>query len=436
MRGLQRFLSDFQSSSCPKAEAACVRRELAHIRTKLQSSPKLDGYQRKKYLAKLVFMHIQGYHIDVGFMEALSLASSMRDSEKQMVCHPHSRQGYLALTMLVHERSDARALVIETLRRDLASLRESHTCLALHALATIGTLEMAEELGESVLQLLVSATSAPAVTRKAALTLLHLVRKDPHCVNLWEWLDRIALLLQSHDYGVAQSVAALVTELARISPEACTLCYAPAVEQLHRIVTMGLQDERHIYHHVPVPWLQIKLLSLLQQLPPPDDAQIQGLLQQCLQHLLRPEPLQRPMVDVAESHARYAIYFEAVRLAMHLDTTSILVARAAVHLGRLLHSEQTNVRYLALETLTQLAHTLTSLDPLRLHLDTIVETLRDPDTSVCRRALELLYALCEEANAHKIVAQLLEYMPTAEASLRQDMALKVSLLVEIVRMSH
>ena len=85
MRGLHRFLTELQSAASPEAEDACVRRELAHIRAKLQTSPKLDGYQRRKYLAKLVFMHIQGYRVDVGLIEAVSLTASLRDSEKQMV---------------------------------------------------------------------------------------------------------------------------------------------------------------------------------------------------------------------------------------------------------------------------------------------------------------------------------------------------------------
>jgi len=85
MRGLHQFLTELQSATSPEAEDACVRRELAHIRAKLQSSPKLDGYHRKKYLAKLVFMHIQGYRVDFGIMEAVSLTASMRDSEKQIV---------------------------------------------------------------------------------------------------------------------------------------------------------------------------------------------------------------------------------------------------------------------------------------------------------------------------------------------------------------
>ena len=49
----------------------------------------LDGYQKKKYLAKVVFTYILGYKVDVGHMEAVNLISSQKYSEKQIV-RPHS----------------------------------------------------------------------------------------------------------------------------------------------------------------------------------------------------------------------------------------------------------------------------------------------------------------------------------------------------------
>lgn len=45
----------------------------------------LDGYQKKKYLAKVVFTYILGYKVDVGHMEAVNLISSSKYSEKQIV---------------------------------------------------------------------------------------------------------------------------------------------------------------------------------------------------------------------------------------------------------------------------------------------------------------------------------------------------------------
>jgi AP-2 complex subunit alpha len=61
-----------------------VNKELANIRSKFKE-PKLDGYQKKKYVAKLLYMYILGYEIDFGHMEAVNLLSSQKYSEKQLV---------------------------------------------------------------------------------------------------------------------------------------------------------------------------------------------------------------------------------------------------------------------------------------------------------------------------------------------------------------
>ena len=57
---------------------------MAHIRQKFKEG-NLDGYQKKKYLAKVVFTYILGYKVDVGHMEAVNLISSQKYSEKQIV---------------------------------------------------------------------------------------------------------------------------------------------------------------------------------------------------------------------------------------------------------------------------------------------------------------------------------------------------------------
>jgi hypothetical protein len=53
----------------------------------------LDGYQKKKYLAKVIFTYILGYKVDTGHMEAVNLISSNKYSEKQIVSF--GRSSYL-----------------------------------------------------------------------------------------------------------------------------------------------------------------------------------------------------------------------------------------------------------------------------------------------------------------------------------------------------
>lgn len=51
----------------------------------LPTEGQLDGYQRRKYLAKIIFTYILGYNVDIGHMEAVNLISSPKYSEKQIV---------------------------------------------------------------------------------------------------------------------------------------------------------------------------------------------------------------------------------------------------------------------------------------------------------------------------------------------------------------
>lgn len=45
----------------------------------------MDGYTRKKCVAKILYMYVLGYEPDFGYAEALRLLSSKKFSEKQMV---------------------------------------------------------------------------------------------------------------------------------------------------------------------------------------------------------------------------------------------------------------------------------------------------------------------------------------------------------------
>jgi AP-2 complex subunit alpha len=65
-------------------------------------------------------------------------------------------QGYLAVTLLMHENSDFLRLVVNSIRKDLDANNEIDNCLALHAIANVGGSEMAEALAEDVHRLLIS----------------------------------------------------------------------------------------------------------------------------------------------------------------------------------------------------------------------------------------------------------------------------------------
>ena len=111
-----------------------VAKELAHIRTTFKTEKKLDGYDRKKYVAKLLYIHLLGYEVDFGHMEALHLLSSPNYQEKQIVSRAKLgwlfvltrlrcfvEKGYMTLGILLHENHDLIPLIVNSCKVDLDS---------------------------------------------------------------------------------------------------------------------------------------------------------------------------------------------------------------------------------------------------------------------------------------------------------------------------
>ena len=134
--------------------------------------------------------------------------------------------------------------------------------------------------------------------------------------------------------------------------------------------------------------------------------------------------------NVQHNNAQNAVLFEAIALAIHLDTNSNLVTNATVLLARFISSKETNVRYLGLDTMAHLAGRTESLDPIKKHQSTIILSLRDKDISVRRRALDLLFSMCDVDNSELIVGELLRYLKVADYALREEMVLKIAILTE------
>jgi len=112
-----------------------------------------------------------------------------------------------------------------------------------------------------------SRASKSFVKKKAALTLLRLYRKYPEIVQN-EWAERIIALMDDQDLGVTLSVTSLVLALAQDNPEAYKGSYVKAAHRLKRVVVDSEYTQDYIYYKVPCPWIQVKLLRLLQYYPP------------------------------------------------------------------------------------------------------------------------------------------------------------------------
>ncbi|KAI5934922.1 AP-2 complex subunit alpha-2 [Manis javanica] len=424
MRGLAVFISDIRNCKSKEAEIKRINKELANIRSKFKGDKALDGYSKKKYVCKLLFIFLLGHDIDFGHMEAVNLLSSNRYTEKQI--------GYLFISVLVNSNSELIRLINNAIKNDLASRNPTFMGLALHCIANVGSREMAEAFAGEIPKTLVAGDTMDSVKQSAALCLLRLYRASPDLVPMGDWTSRVVHLLNDQHLGVVTAATSLITTLAQKNPEEFKTSVSLAVSRLSRIVTSASTDlQDYTYYFVPAPWLSVKLLRLLQCYPPPEDPAVRGRLTECLETILNKAQEPPKSKKVQHSNAKNAVLFEAISLIIHHDSEPNLLVRACNQLGQFLQHRETNLRYLALESMCTLASSEFSHEAVKTHIDTVINALKtERDVSVRQRAVDLLYAMCDRSNAQQIVAEMLSYLETADYSIREEIVLKVAILAE------
>ncbi|XP_072554554.1 AP-2 complex subunit alpha-2 isoform X1 [Paramormyrops kingsleyae] len=424
MRGLAVFISDIRNCKSKEAEIKRINKELANIRSKFKGDKALDGYSKKKYVCKLLFIFLLGHDIDFGHMEAVNLLSSNKYTEKQI--------GYLFISVLVNSNSDLIRLINNAIKNDLSSRNPTFMNLALHCIANVGSREMAEAFAADIPRILVAGDTMDSVKQSAALCLLRLNRTSPDLVPMGEWTSRVVHLLNDQHLGVVTAATSLITTLAQKNPEEFKTSVSLAVARLSRIVTSASTDlQDYTYYFVPAPWLSVKLLRLLQCYPPPEDAAIRGRLSECLETILNKAQEPPKSKKVQHSNAKNAVLFEAISLIIHHDSEPTLLVRACNQLGQFLQHRETNLRYLALESMCTLASSEFSHEAVKTHIETVINALKtERDVSVRQRAVDLLYAMCDRSNVQQIVAEMLNYLETADYSIREEIVLKVAILAE------
>ncbi|CAL8070129.1 unnamed protein product [Calicophoron daubneyi] len=262
--------------------------------------------------------------------------------------------------------------------------------------------------------------------------MLRLIRVAPELVTYDDWTVRAIHLLNDQHLGVVTSAASLIDALVKRNPEEHKGCVSLAVSRLSRLITSSYTDlQDYTYYFVTAPWLSVKLLRLLQNYPPPEDTSVRARLTECLDTILKKVQEPPKSKKVQHPNAKNAVLFEAINLIIHMDCDSKLLVRACNQLGQFLQHKETNLRYLALESLCLLATSEFSHEAVKKHQETIVSALKgERDVSVRQRAVDLLYAMCDRTNAQAIVAEMLSYLEVADYSIREEMVLKVAILAE------
>lgn len=149
---------------------------------------------------------------------------------------------------------------------------------------------------------------------------------------------------------------------------------------------------------------------------------------------------------------KYCVKSLTPLLSFNFSDATLLV-RGCNQLGQFLSHRETNLRYLALESLCLLATSEFSHDSVKKHQETVINALKvftplensdyfirilpllqtERDVSVRQRAVDLLYAMCDKSNAEEIVQEMLNYLETADYSIREEMVGSIELFCSFLK---
>jgi AP-2 complex subunit alpha len=317
--------------------------------------------------------------------------------------------------------------------------------LALCAIANISGLELIQSLHSEVMQTLVAKSSSPCVKKKAALCLLRLARTSAKIVAGRDFPPQVAQLLQDRHLGVLTSSMSLLYGLASQMPNEFESLIPYAVHIMGMLVLKKACAREYLYYRTPSPWLQIKLLKFLQLYPhalakngenggqetAPGNGNTAHIPQ--LTSIISKILTETDVSDsINKSNADHAVLFEAVNLIVCWGSSGPQQLRdgAMKLLGKFISVREPNIRYLGLLTMAKLAQLEGSAESIKKHQATVLVSLKDADISVRRRALDLLFVMCDTDNAERIVDELVAHLVLADAAIREEMVLKIAILAE------
>ena len=478
MKGLTQFIVDLRNSKDQDEEDKKINLEINNIKTKFNNN-NLNGYQKKKYVCKLIYIYLIGNPnlVDFGLKESFQLLQSNIFSEKKL--------GYIAVaTLLDNEKilingknqkskkftSSKQRLnyILENIHtdlvRDLQSNNEEFNCLAIQFIASVFTINADSdntiikesdenshlwlELVDMVYASVTSPISSPIVKSKASIALKSLLKLYPQVIiTNNNWIPRLLKLIDDKDYSTIISSIPLLQFILSLEPQYVKSVMPSIASQLSQIVIEGKCPEPYFYYDSPAPWLIVKLLQLVEQLfllvdqqgsqvltiDKLDDNTINQLRQVVAKSI---QNASQPIKGLPNRNSQSSILFQAVSLAVFLEASPEAISGAMNALLMLLTSNETNTRYLSLDALIKLtarsnSNYLSSLkDNFDKALNIIMKLLRDKDISVRRKALDLLYTICNFENYNIIISKLLDYFPNADFLLKSELAIKIAVMAE------
>ncbi|KAJ3708610.1 hypothetical protein LUZ61_012315 [Rhynchospora tenuis] len=366
-------------------EDRIILRELETLRRRL-SDPDIPRRKMKEYLLRLAYAEMLGHDASFGYIHAVKMAHDDNIMLK--------RTGYLTVALFLDEGHDLIILIVNTIQKDLRSDNYLVVCAALVAVCKL----INEETIPAVLPQVVELLNHPkeAVRKKAVMALHRFHQKSPGSVS--HLVSNFRKRLCDNDPGVMGATLCPLFDL--ISEDASS--YKDLVVSLVGILKQVAEKRlptTYDYHHMPAPFIQIKLLKILALLGS-GDKQASNHMYAVLTEIFRK--------CESSSNIGNAILYECVCCVSSIYPNSKVLDAAIEATSKFLKSESHNLKYMGIDALGRLIRI--NPDIAEEHQLAVIDCLEDPDDTLKRKTFELLYKMTKSTNVEVIVDRMIDYM--------------------------
>mmetsp|Transcript_23436 Transcript_23436/g.43151 ORF Transcript_23436/g.43151 Transcript_23436/m.43151 type:complete len:1067 (-) Transcript_23436:48-3248(-) len=393
-------------SRSKQEEDKIILQEIAVLKQNL-GQPNISAKKMKEYMVRAIYVEMLGHDASFAYIHAVKLAH-----EKNLLA---KRIGYLTCNLFLHKDHELMLLLINTMQRDLNSINHLEVCAALTSVTRLVNLEMIPAISPLVFKLLSHAQES--VRKKTIIAVNRFFKLVPETVL--DQKDLIRKVLCDPDPSVMGASLHILYEVAKANPSGCKDLVPSFVSILKQITEHRLPRDFD-YHRMPAPWLQVKLLSILGLLGTADQKaseQMYDILQECMRR-----------ADCGVN-VGYAIIYECVRTITRIYPEHSLLELAASNISRFISSDNHNLKYLGVTGLSQIVQVSPSY--AAEHQMVVVDCLEDPDDTLKRKTLDLLFRMTNPANVEVVVDKLTFHLKTSvDEHLRRDLVQKVTSLAE------
>lgn len=393
-------------SRSKQEEDKIIVNEIAILKQHL-SQPGISPKKMKEYMIRAVYAEMLGHDAAFAYIHAVKLTH-----EKNLLA---KRIGYLTCNLFLHKDHELMLLLINTMQRDLQSANHLEVCAALTSVCRLVNLEMIPAISPIVFKLL--SHPQEVVRKKAIVSVNRFFKLSPETVL--DQKDMIRKVLCDPDPSVMGASLHILYEIIKSSPSSYK-DLAPSFVSILKQITEHRLPRDFDYHRMPAPWLQVKLLSILALLGTADQKaseQMYEILQECMRR--------------ADSgvNVGYAIIYECVKCITKIYPDHSLLELAASNISRFISSDNHNLKYLGVTGLAQIVQVNASY--AAEHQMVVVDCLEDPDETLKRKTLDLLYRMTNPQNVTVVVDKLTFALRTSvDVHLRRELVQRVTSLAE------